>query len=78
LAVAGKSSSVSHAQHFEDCPFCLTQGDTGLLRQDSGASLFAISGSHQFPLLSYQAHRPFFVWATPQSALLPFNPDVFS
>lgn len=68
---SSSSSSSEKALHLEDCPFCSTHaGSVGL----PSAEIIAfplLRGADLMPSLFYQAARPLFAWAAPQSRAPP-------
>lgn len=61
------------ASAFDHCPFCQTHGGMPALLPSAALILPAYQGSFPFPSLFYQAPRPLFVWASPQSRAPPFH-----
>ncbi|QAU34999.1 DUF2946 domain-containing protein [Janthinobacterium sp. 17J80-10] len=59
------------ASAFDHCPFCQTHGGMPALPSSVAFVLPAYQGSFPFPSLFYQAPRPLFVWASPQSRAPP-------
>lgn len=60
-----------HDQHFEDCPFCRTQGDTFGPAPASMVVMPSAQASSLQPTLFYQAPRPLFIWTPAQSRAPP-------
>ncbi|TCS36017.1 DUF2946 family protein [Paucimonas lemoignei] len=72
---AGSPSS-SHGEPisaFEHCPFCQAHGGMPALPQSASLILPAYVGTSSMPDLFYQAPRPLFVWASPQSRAPPYQ-----
>lgn len=58
---------------FEHCPFCLAHGGMPALPQSESFVFPAYAGTSSMPALFYQAPRPLFVWASPQSRAPPLQ-----
>ncbi|RJG00323.1 DUF2946 domain-containing protein [Noviherbaspirillum sedimenti] len=61
------------ANAFEHCPFCQVHDGMLALPPSVSLTLPAYQGGLPFPSLFYQATRPLFVWASPQSRAPPFH-----
>ena len=59
------------ASAFDHCPFCQTHGGMPALPPSVTLILPAYQGNFPFPSLFYQAPRPLFTWASPQSHAPP-------
>lgn len=58
---------------FEHCPFCQAHGGMLALPPSEFLVLPAYVGTSSMPDLFYQAPRPLFIWASPQSRAPPYQ-----
>lgn len=70
---AGSPAHSEPASAFEHCPFCQVHDGMPALPSSVSPILPAYQGGLPLPSLFYQARRPLFVWASPQSRAPPFH-----